>query len=179
MGTGQYFPCFLLIALWLRYSETMSMEIVKSFLSKQLEFARDSYIQDLEVMSEDDLVAGVGGSERKGIDFSYEVAYVNRRFAKRLRGETPDAWPDGWIVAPDDQKTKAVAIANIRESMNEFIAAWKTIPTEEITKVIVLETGETSPLDLVFSCCWHTGYHDAQLNYIQELKGDLTMHWQD
>jgi hypothetical protein len=158
----------------------MSLETVKMYLSKQLEESRDGYLKDLEAMSEDDLVSGIGGLERKGIDFSYEVAYVNRRFATRLRGETPEPWPDGgWIVAPDDQKTKEIAIKNIRDSMDELIAAWNAIPADQITRVIVLPSGETSPLDLVFSSCWHNGYHDGQLNYLQELKGDLSMHWQD
>ncbi len=158
----------------------MSLELVKTYFTKQLESSRDIYIKDLEVMSEEDLVGGLNGTERKGIDFTYEVAYVNRRFATRLRGETPEPWPDGgWIVAPEDQKTKARAISNIRESMDELISAWNEVPAEEITRVITLPSGETSPLDLVFSSCWHNGYHDAQLNYIQSLKGDLAMHWQD
>lgn len=158
----------------------MSLEIVKSYLTKQLEASRDVYIKDLEVMSEEDLLNGIGGAERKGMDFTYEVSYVCRRFAKRLRGETPEPWPDGgWMVAPDDQKTKSQAIANVRESMDELISAWNNVPADEITRVIPLPDSETSPLDLVFSCCWHNGYHDAQLNYIQELKGDMAMHWQD
>ena len=162
------------------YSDAMSLETIKAYITKQLEFARDSYVQDLEALSEEQLVQGVGGDERKGIDFSYEVAYVNRRFATRLRGETPDPWTDyGCIVAPDEFKTKEAAIENVKASTNEFIEVWKSIPAEEMTRVIALPTGDTSPLDLAFSCCWHTGYHDAQLNYIQELKGDLKMHWQD
>ena len=156
------------------------MQPVKDYLTKQLESSLDGYLKDLEAMSEEDLVNGFGGSERKGIDFSYEVAYVCRRFATRLRGETPEAWPDGgWILAPTAYKNKEIAITHMRDSMNELLAAWKKVPAGEITKVITLPTGETSPLDLVFSCCWHNGYHDGQLNYIQELKGDLAMHWQD
>ena len=158
----------------------MSLEIVKSFVTKQLEFARDAYVQDLEAMSDKDLLEGAGGAERKGIDFSYEVAYVNRRFATRLRGETPDPWPEnGWIVAPAEFRTKEAAIAGVRDATNEFIAVWNGVPIEDMTKVIPLPTGETSALDLAFSVCWHNGYHDAQLNYIQELSGDLKMHWQD
>ena len=158
----------------------MSLETIKAYLTKQLEASRDTYLKDLDAMSEEVLLSGVSGGERKGIDFTYEVAYVNRRFATRLRGETPEPWPDGgWIVAPDDQKTKEIAIANIRESMDDLIAAWNTIPADEITRIIPLPSGDTSPLDLVFSSCWHNGYHDGQLNYIQELKGDLSMHWHD
>ena len=163
-----------------RYSESMSMQIVKDYLTKQLESSLDTYLKDLEAMSEEDLLNGVNGNERKGIDFSYEVAYVCHRFATRLQGGTPEPWPEGgWMMAPAEFRTKAAATAHMQESMTELIDAWKLIPAEEITKVIVLPSSETSPLDLVFSCCWHNGYHDGQLNYIQELKGDLVMHWQD
>ena len=149
-------------------------------MTKQLEFGRDAYIKDLESMSEEDLMNGMGGSERKAIDFTYEVSLANRRFASRIRGEEPEPWPEGgWVTAPEDQKTKAAAIAGIKESMKQLIDAWENTPTDEITRTIVVPSGETSPLDLVFSCCWHSGYHDAQLNYLQELKGDLKMHWQD
>lgn len=158
----------------------MSLQTVKTYITTQLEFGRDAYVKDLEIMSEEDLLNGVGGEERKGIDFSYEVSYVNRRFAKRLRGETPEPWPEGgWMAAPTELRNKEAIVTAVRDSMNELIAAWNEVPAEEMTRVISLPTSETSPLDLVFSCCWHTGYHDAQLNYIQELKGDLTMHWQD
>ena len=158
----------------------MSLETVKAYITKQLEFGRDAYLKDLAVMSEADLVGGMGGEERKGIDFSYEVALVNRRFACRIRGQEPEPWPEGdWVTAPADQKTKDAVIAGVRDSMNDLIKAWSEIPAKDMNKVIPVPSGETSPLDLVFSCCWHTGYHDAQLNYIQELKGDLKMHWQD
>jgi hypothetical protein len=158
----------------------MSLDTVKTYVTSQLEFGRDAYIKDLQMISEDDLLNGMNGEERKGIDFSYEVAYVNRRFAARLRGESPEAWPeDGWIVAPAQMRSKSAIILAIKESMDELISAWELVPASDMTRVIPLPKGETSPLDLVFSCCWHTGYHDAQLNYIQELKGDLKMHWQD
>lgn len=164
----------------LGYALIMSLETVKAYVTKQLEFARDSYVQDLEAMPEDVLLNGMGGDERKPIDFSYEVAFVNRRFSVRMKGDTPEAWPEGgWIVAPDEFRSKESAINGVREATQTFIDAWQSIPADEMTKVIPLPSGETSPLDLAFSCCWHNGYHDAQLNYIQELKGDLEMHWKD
>ncbi|MBI1333150.1 MAG: hypothetical protein GC165_09750 [Armatimonadetes bacterium] len=158
----------------------MSLDTVKAFITKQLGFARDSYLQDLESMSESDLLNGMGGSERKPIDFSYEVAFVNRRFATRIQGGTPDPWPEGgWMLAPESFRTKQAAIDGVREGTNALIAAWEATPAEEMARVIPLPTGDTSPLDLAFSCCWHNGYHDAQLNYLQELKGDMAMHWED
>lgn len=149
-------------------------------MTKQLEFSRDSYLQDLEAMSEDVLLNGTGGEERKAIDFTYEVGYVNRRFMTRMTGGTPDPWPEGgWMVAPEAYRSKATAIADIKESMDNFISAWNAIPADEMNREIAVADGESSPLDLAYSLCWHCGYHDAQLNYIQQLKGDMKMHWQD
>lgn len=162
------------------YPVLMSLETVKSFVTKQLEFARDSYLQDLDAMSEDHLLNGMGGEERKPIDFTYEVAFVNQRFATRMQGGTPVAWPEGgWMVAPEEFRSKDAASKAVKESMDGIIAAWEATPTQEMTRVIALPTGDTSPLDLAFSCCWHNGYHDAQLNYLQQLKGDMGVHWHD
>lgn len=156
----------------------MSLDTIKAFFETQLQNLKSAYLKDLEKMSEEDLL-GAGGPARKGIDFTYEVSYVNHRFATRLKGETPEPWPDnGWMVAPEEYRTKEAAIRYFTESIDEMIAAWQAIPAGEILKVIPLTTGETSPLDLVYSCCEHGNYHDGQLNYIQELGGDMTVHWQ-
>ena len=157
----------------------MSLQAVKSYFGERLTSIKDAYITDLEKMSEQDLTEGAGGTARKGIDFTYEVAYVNRRFTKRLRGETPEAWPEGgWMVAPDELRTKEATIKNFSESMDLIIAAWNDTPADDLFRVIPAGAENTSPLDLVYSCCEHTSYHQAQLNYIQELAGDMTVPWQ-
>jgi hypothetical protein len=156
----------------------MSLDAVKSYFSERLQSIKDYYVKDLEKMSEEDLVAGVGDTARKGIDFTYEAGFVNHRFAKRILGETPEAWPEvDWIVAPDEYRTKEAAIQYFSESMDVIIAAWEGTSADEILRVIPLTSENTSPLDLVYSCCEHNSYHNGQLNYIQQLKGDMSVPW--
>lgn len=160
----------------------MSLDAVKAHFEQNLTWSRDAYIRDIEELSEATFKEGAGPNARKPIDFTYEVSYVNRRFATRLRGEDPGPWPvaDGeWMTAPAGFDSKEIAVKAVRESMDELLEAFKAVPADEITKSIPLPNGETSALDLASSCYMHNAYHDAQLNYVQSLSGDMAMHWRD
>ena len=156
----------------------MANEKVKEFIRKQIEDARDDYVKDLEALPEETLANSQGGSARTAFDFTHEVAFVNRRIAMRLRGETPpDVADEGWIKAPAEFQTKAAAIEDLRSSMDEVLAAWDALPAEDMMKPIRLKTRQGSALEFAYMCAHHTGYHDAQLNYLQSLQGDMEVHW--
>jgi hypothetical protein len=142
--------------------------------------ASKAYADDLSAMTHEQLSTCVAGRARIAYDFTSEVACINRRFAKRLRGEAPDPLPEGWIVAPDGFRAKEAAIAEIRASAAELVEAWNELAQDELDSVIPLQNGaSTFPADLMALATYHCGYHDAQLNYIQALHGDLEMHWSD
>lgn len=152
---------------------------MKAFFAEKLREVKGAYLDDLNAMSDDDLGTSPGGAARTGFDYTYETAYVNRRIAKRLRGEEPEPFPgDGWMKAPDEAKSKQAAIDSLTASMDEVIAAWDALPENDLGRVIPLAKGQTNPLDMAFLCVYHTGYHDAQLNFVQSLKGDTKMNWQ-
>jgi hypothetical protein len=44
---------------------------------------------------------------------------------------------------------------------------------------MVLETGTANALEYAMICVYHMGYHDAQLNQVQTIKGDTQMHWSE
>ncbi|HRK22129.1 MAG TPA: DinB family protein, partial [Fimbriimonadaceae bacterium] len=112
-------------------------------------------------------------------DYTYEVVIVNRRTAKRLRGEDPGPFAnDGWITAPVAFCEKAVAQSEFQSTAEEFIAALEIIPDDELERVIPLPKGETSPLDLASLNIGHWTYHDGQLNYTQAISGDDKVHWE-
>ena len=151
---------------------------VRELISKQLESARDRYVSDLDAIDEPLLGKSPGGVARSPYDFTYEVAYVNRKIAKRLRGEIPEVVDmQGWIKAPEDFREKAVAMESFKSSTDEVIAAWNAIPENELTKKIELPSGESTPFNMATLCLGHIVYHDAQLNYLQSLTGDDEMHW--
>lgn len=154
-------------------------EQIKQFFATNIESTKTSYIGDLEVMTEEQLASKPGQAGRCAFDFTYEVALINRRFACRIRGEAPPALPAGGLIqSPDDYRSKAAAIEDIRSSFEEVAAAWAALPDDQIFREIVLESGEkSSPFDYAYMCCYHGAYHDAQLNLLQAMNGDQEVHW--
>jgi hypothetical protein len=157
----------------------MNAAEVKTFIRKQIEDVKGDYSRDIEAMSHEQLDAKPSGKARSAYDFTYEVVFVNRRLAKRLRGETPDPMPGdgGWIVAPEDFRNKDKAKSEIEGSMQEILDAWDAFDDNHLLRPIKLAKGETNALDLGYMAAHHASYHDAQLNYVQSLQGDDQLHW--
>jgi uncharacterized damage-inducible protein DinB len=154
------------------------MEFVKNHLVKGVASAAKSYRQDFEALTHEQLAASPMGQARAPYDFTYEVVVVNKRIAARLRGEDPGAWTaEGWMTAPEELKDKAALMASFDASVDELTSAIQSIPAEEMGREIVLPNTTTNPLDLATHAVVHMTYHDAQLNYVQELHGDMAVHW--
>lgn len=151
---------------------------IKAHIEERLVRGLELYVKDLEAIDETDLLRSPGGNARKPIDFTYEVAFVNRRISSRVRGITPPEWTfDGWIEAPEGFLDKQTIIKELKESTEEVISLWRALPAEDVEKEIETPTGPTSALKLMSLCATHLVYHDAQLNYLQSLLGDDEMHW--
>jgi len=152
---------------------------LKDYLLKGLRGWSASYVNDLKAMTHDQLSASLGGSARTAYDFSFETAYVNDRFAARVRGEDPGPNPyEGWITAPEDFCSPDAAIARFETSANGLISALEALPAEDLERKIELPDGQsTSPLDLLSIGLVHMAYHDGQLNLIQAMNGDTDVHW--
>jgi len=155
------------------------MADLHAILRKRLDSARVNYVSDLESMTAEQLGTSPGGAARTPFDFTYEVAFVNRRVAMRLRGEVPEPFPSGgWITAPEGLRTVDQAVAEINSSVDEVLAAWDALAEDDLEKGFVGVSGETmSFIDLMFMVSYHMGYHDAQLNYLQAILGDAEVHW--
>ncbi len=152
------------------------MKDVQAFFSKQLESVKSDYLKDLKAFALEQRGTSPGGSARTPLDLTYEVAHVNRRLAKRIRGDEVEPFPnDGWMKAPEGYGTTASEA--FASSMDEVIQAWNNLPENELFRPIQLAKEVTHPLDLVWMVCYHTGYHDGQLNYLQSFYGDEKVHW--
>lgn len=146
----------------------------KGYATTQLTNAKGYYLSDLQAMNEDDLL-GKEGEARSPIDFTYEVVIVNRRIASRMRGENPEPMKfEGWMVAPADFRNKDRAIKEFDESAQEMIDAVGDDPL----RTVQMPDRTTTAFELANFGALHMMYHDAQLNYIQALKGDMAMHWE-
>ena len=146
---------------------------------KGMENAAKFYANDLEALTEEQILTSPGGTARKAIDFTYEVAFLNHQFAARLCGEEPIPSPDGddWMTAPTELQTKEAIAAYLADGCAKVISAAQAIPEAEIGKMVGTPGRERPAYALVNFAAMHTMYHDAQLNYIQSLSGDDKMHW--
>ncbi len=152
---------------------------LRAFFDEKLQWVEQSYAEDLLAMSDEQLSYLPNAGGRTAYDFTYECVVINRRIAKRLAGEDPGPLAEnGWMMAPPEFKSKDACMAGIATALREVREAWKSCPEERFRQEIALPNGSTTTaLDLVYMVCFHTGYHDAQLNYIQALHGDLEVHW--
>lgn len=155
----------------------MNQDTIKTFFRKQIEDAKSDYLKDLNALTHEQLAACANDKARSAYDFTYEVVYVNRRLATRLRGETPPPAEDnGWMRAPEAFRNKVSAKQEFEESMDAILEAWDAYP-HDLDAPIKLANGETNALNLGYMAAHHATYHDAQLNYLQSLNGDDKMHW--
>lgn len=152
---------------------------LKEFLAKSLKESAKMYMEDLRAMPDEVLLASPGGVARSPVDYSHEIAVINRRIAIRLRGEDPGAWPGpekGFIRAPADMSAQEV-VESVQESFDAVVAAFDAFDERELETEIVLPQGKTSALDLASLAIVHSAYHDGQLNYAQTMAGDEEVHW--
>jgi hypothetical protein len=147
--------------------------------ARSIESAARHYLEDLEAMSDAQIMEPAAGKARKAVDFTYEVALINRRLAARILGTQPDPEPEGdeWWVAPENLQSKTAITEYMKSACEELVAAAKTIPDEDFERPVGAPGEEQPAFALVNFAALHTMYHDAQLNFIQELDGDLSMHW--
>jgi len=138
--------------------------------------SRDVYVKDLTAMTHEQLMDGRGG--RVPYDFTYEVAVVNRRVAKRLRGEDPGDWPyDGWITAPEEFRNKEAITREFLAATDEIVSAFDSMNDEQVMGDVATSEGTKPVLDMMQFAAMHTMYHDGQLNQLQAQAGDMEVHW--
>jgi hypothetical protein len=158
----------------------MTPQAVKDYFRKQIADAQNDYVKDLDALSEEQLASTPGGAARSPYDFTFELVFVNRRIAQRLRGETPApaSNDDGWMKAPESFRSKETAKKEVAETMDEILKAWDNLDPANLQTPIKLPNGnETSAIDMASLAARHAGYHDAQLNYLQAMHGDEKVHW--
>jgi hypothetical protein len=157
----------------------MDLSLIRKVVRAELVSTRDCFVKDIESTSHEVLNGGGGVPEvRSPYDFVFETAFVNRRFAKLMRGEELEPWPfKTWATAPAEYCEKAAAAADLNASFDEVAAAWDSLSDDDVTREVKTRTGTSTAFELALSAISHGSYHDGQLNYIQTLTGDSAIHW--
>lgn len=153
---------------------------LRAYAKESLDMACKMYCDDLDALSEEQLGASPMGKARTPYDFTYEVKVVNDRMANDIRGVENGPWPFGesWATAPDDVRSKEAIKSTLKESIEGVKAALDSVSDEELVAPIERENRPpTNKFRIANFCAYHTGYHCAQLNYIQSLHGDDEVHW--
>lgn len=155
---------------------------VKEHLGKGIKEAGEAFVRDLDAMPQEVLEKSPGGVARAPFDYSYEIALINRRITKRLRGEDPGPWQFAdvkWVRADSEYRDKNKMLELVKQSFEDLLAAWDDFDEANLQTPIQLPKGETTALELATMAFSHCVYHDGQLNYAQSISGDDEMHWQD
>lgn len=135
------------------------------------------YIADLEALTDEQFVSRPNGTARPVADYTFETAQVIRRLGGRIKKETLPSLAPGWVVAPSDYKTVAHGVADLKQTLADFEALIATFSDDEIMNTVPTSDGESPIYDLIYFAAIHTAYHGGQVSLVQQLGGDLGMHW--
>ncbi|MEP6754266.1 MAG: DinB family protein [Chthonomonadales bacterium] len=133
--------------------------------------------KDLEFLPHEVFDRKFGTACRTVADIIYEVNLVNDHVRLTISGEELFAWPEGWIFAPEDKRTKETVIASFTHSMERFIATVEGFSDDEMLSSLPSDDGETNRFERCRFVAQHNWYHSGQLNFIQTLLGDDAFHW--
>lgn len=150
---------------------------IKPIALNSLKWATKSFLQDLQALPEEAFDKKFGEKTRTVADIVHEVNLVNDHIGLTIRGEELWDWPEGWIFAPEDQRTKDTVIAAFERSSLKMIETIESFSEEQMLETIESEGKETNRFERCRFMSWHLGYHSGQLNYIQTLMGDDGWHW--
>ncbi|MBV6457290.1 MAG: hypothetical protein HONBIEJF_00398 [Fimbriimonadaceae bacterium] len=139
---------------------------------------RQSYLQDLQALSTDAFDKIFGEKTRSVADITYEVNLVNDHVGSLLRGEETFEWPDGWVKAPEDYRSKDAVIAGFEASSQRIVDLINSYSSADMDVAEMTEHGERTRYQRFQFLTLHMWYHSGQLNFIQTLIGDDQWHWE-
>lgn len=149
------------------------------FCTSRYEMVGKFYVNDINALTEEQFGACFAGKARTARDITHEVIFVNDMVTARLTGAEVPKWPweDGWATHPNPSATKEQVIAEFQASHKNLLDAFTALGEEGCMKEIETPRGPSNPVQQMIFASFHMNYHDAQLSYIQQLNGDLEMHW--
>jgi len=148
-----------------------------STVTKSLRNSFDLFRKDLNALPEDAFDRSFGGKTRTVADIVHEVNLVQDHIGLTIRGEELFDWPEGWITAPENQRTKEAVIAAFEKSSALILATIEGLSFGDLERKIINEHGEQNVFDLCRQMTVHLWYHSGQLNFIQTILGDDVWHW--
>ncbi len=132
---------------------------------------------DLENLPEAAFDQKFGGKTRTVADIVHEVNLVNDHVGLTIRGEELFDWPEGWITAPEGQKSKEGVITAFKTSSDRIMEMVQGFAPVDMARKVTTDRGETTVMERCRFMALHAWYHSGQLNFIQTLNGDDGWYW--
>ena len=133
--------------------------------------------RDLEALPDTAFNQSFGPACRTVADIICELNLVNDHVGLTIRGEELFDWPEGWVKAPADFRTKETVIAGFKQSFEKFPATAEGFTEEQMLAPIESDGEVTNCFERCRFVALHNWYHSGQLNFIQTMLGDAAMHW--
>ena len=146
------------------------------------EQAKARLLRTFEFVPEDKLRWSPSSSARTALQIVAHCGLGNRAFAAIIRGEemplsgTPQEAAVQIRASDVNPATREEAVAMVEDSVAEVLEALDGVTDE------MLDTTPTSPFGPLPFAYWmglssnHTGFHTAQIEYLQTIWGDLESH---
>lgn len=150
---------------------------VKPIAINSLKWVQKCLRDDLQALPEDVFDKKFGPKTRTVADIMHEVNLVNDHIGLTIRGEELFDWPEGWIYAPEELRTKEAVLSAFETSSQRILDTIEGFSEEQMLEPIMSDGQETNRYERCRFMAWHMGYHSGQLNYIQTLVGDDGWHW--
>ena len=148
-----------------------------STVANSLKGACGIFLKDLRALPEDSFGRSFGGKTRTVADIVHEVNLVQDHMGLTIRGEELFDWPEGWITAPENQRTKEAVISAFEKSSAQILETVEGLTYQDLERKIINEHGEQNVFHLCRHMTLHLWYHSGQLNFIQTILGDDAWHW--
>ncbi len=135
------------------------------------------FSQDLENLPAEVFDRSLGGKARTAADIAHEVRITNERLCRDMQRQPSEAQPNGWVIAPEELRTKEATIQSFKTSSEQVVQLIEQMSLEEMEEIVPGVLGDASRADHCRSMTVHLWYHSGQLNFMQTLLGDSDIHW--
>ena len=147
----------------------------------RLQGSLDRYRKDLKHFTDEQFAASPGGEARSPLAITAEVGLFNHACAKIISGADGAKMSEeamGEAMASIDSRDKAFdTLVRGTEALDKAIEA---ASDDDYQSEVMAPWGQTVTKQyMAEACCMHMDYHDGQLNIIQCMNGDTTVHWME
>ena len=154
---------------------------LRDITRERLKGSLDRYNKDLPHFTDEQFAASPGGEARSPMAIVTEVGMFNDMCAKVISGErAPEHDEDAMRQAMASFDTREKVLGVLQSGTQALDKAIEGASEDDFQSEVTAPWGQpVTKQYLADACCMHMDYHDGQLNIIQCMNGDTTVHWME